>query len=263
MLFQIEPSDHHVFMERLDQMFQQRARVFKGRLGWDVTIENGRERDQYDAEDPTYLLYYSPDGCLRGSVRFLPMTGTNMLRDTFPQLLDGQICPESSIYFESSRFAVETDGDQKINRLLSRGCAELFLGGIEYGLAHGKKELITVTDVFIERLFKLAGWSSERIGEEHLIGDSRAVAVRLPISREYLASVRRKTGIYEPVLWSRATGMQNVGLDTNADERIQGMHASLEYLRAQAKAAGMPDIADKIGAIEKAITREVMSHGHA
>jgi len=263
MLFQIEPADHPAFMERLDQMFQQRARVFKGRLGWDVTIDNNRERDQYDDLDPTYMLYYSPDGVLRGSVRFLPMTGTNMLRDTFPQLLGGAVCPNSSIYFESSRFAVETQGDHKINRVLSRGCGELFLGGIEYGLAHGKKELITVTDVFIERLFKMAGWSSERIGDECLIGNSRAVAVRLPISREALQSVRRKTGIYEPVLWSRPTGMQNVIMENNVDDSIQGMHASLELLRAQAKAVGMSDIADKIGAVEKAITQEIISHGHA
>ncbi|WP_135079537.1 acyl-homoserine-lactone synthase [Terasakiella sp. SH-1] len=263
MLILIEPSDHHVFMERLDQMFRQRARVFNGRLGWDVTIDNGRERDQYDAFNPTYMLYYSPDGMLRGSVRFLPMTGPNMLRDTFPQLLDGAICPESSIYFESSRFAVETEGDEKVTRLLSRGCVELFLGGIEYGLAHGKTELITVTDVFIERLFKHAGWDSERIGDEHKIGNSRAVAVRLPISTEYLHSIRKKNNIHEPVLWTRPVGAHNVMTESSVDEQIRGIYASLEYLRGQAKSVGMSDIANQIGSIEKAITKEVLEHGRA
>ena len=37
-------------------MFRMRAEVFSDRLSWDVTVQNGREIDRFDAEDPLYLL---------------------------------------------------------------------------------------------------------------------------------------------------------------------------------------------------------------
>lgn len=38
------------------QMFEQRARIFRDKLGWDVTVYNGQETDQYDDLDPVYLI---------------------------------------------------------------------------------------------------------------------------------------------------------------------------------------------------------------
>jgi hypothetical protein len=84
MIFTIESVDQYKYPELIDEMFRMRAEVFSGRLGWDVSVENGREIDRFDAEDPLYLLSLNEQsGQLRGAVRLLPTTGPNMLRDVF------------------------------------------------------------------------------------------------------------------------------------------------------------------------------------
>ncbi len=90
MIFTIESADQDKYPELFDEMFRMRAEVFSGRLGWDVKVENGREIDRFDAEDPLYLLSLDErSGQLRGAVRLLPTTGPNMLRDVFSVLMPG------------------------------------------------------------------------------------------------------------------------------------------------------------------------------
>ena len=40
------------------QMHQMRARVFGQRMGWDVTIHNNLEFDQFDTSESIYVLVY-------------------------------------------------------------------------------------------------------------------------------------------------------------------------------------------------------------
>lgn len=46
----------------LENMLRLRARFFYDRMGWDVRVENGMERDGYDELDPHYLLMKSRGG---------------------------------------------------------------------------------------------------------------------------------------------------------------------------------------------------------
>jgi acyl homoserine lactone synthase len=70
----------------LDEMHQVRARVcarvFAGRLGWQVQIEKGRERDGYDALDTIYILAVTDRGEVAGCAHLLPATGPTMLART-------------------------------------------------------------------------------------------------------------------------------------------------------------------------------------
>src|ERR1700744_3261441 len=103
MLKFIEGSRASSFPQEMDAMFRSRAVTFSERLGWDVTVKNGYERDAFDDANPLYLVSVDPDTEeYWGSLRLLPTTGPNMLRDVFPQLLDGG-CIESATIWESSR----------------------------------------------------------------------------------------------------------------------------------------------------------------
>ncbi len=65
-------------------MHKLRAKVFKGRMGWDVPVISGMEIDGYDAIDPMYMLMRAPEGVLCGCWRLLPTEGPYMLKDSFP-----------------------------------------------------------------------------------------------------------------------------------------------------------------------------------
>ena len=105
-----------------NKMFRIRAKVFHERLKWDVNVVDGLEKDHFDQENPLYLISVDEvSGNVRGSLRLLPTTGPNMLRDVFPILLPPGEVVESATIWESSRFSMEPGAETpEPGRLLSR-----------------------------------------------------------------------------------------------------------------------------------------------
>jgi acyl homoserine lactone synthase len=201
-MIQLITSDRYgEFVELLAEMHRLRFRVFKGRLDWDVETAGDMEVDDFDALQPAYLLLRASDGPVRGCVRLLPSTGPNMLRDTFPILLDGQAAPSSSDIWESSRFALEQahvdHGAQNVARLTY----ELFAAMVEFGLARKLTSIVTVTDVRMERILRRAQWPLYRIGTAKPVGNTKAVAGHLEISKAALLRLRSGGDLHGPVLW--------------------------------------------------------------
>ena len=119
------------YAPEIDAMFRSRAETFSDRLGWEVVVEDGYERDRFDDLNPIYLISVDPhSGEYWGSLRLLPTVGPNMLRDVFPQLLgeDGQVA-EATIW-ESSRFCVANSADQpeRMKSWLNYAVFELLIG---------------------------------------------------------------------------------------------------------------------------------------
>ena len=102
----------------LDQMLKLRALVFKERLDWEVEVNDGQERDIFDDQDPLYLLSVDECNNLLGSLRLLPTTGPNMLRDVFSELTpNGRIA--SPLIWESSRFCTNPKFSMNDGQLVS------------------------------------------------------------------------------------------------------------------------------------------------
>ena len=199
----IAPEWYQAFADDRAEMHRLRYRVFKERLDWGVNIVDGAEADDFDSFDPVYLLLRGQEGRVQGCVRLLPTTGPTMLRDVFPELLAGRPAPADKEVWESSRFALDlppvtagTTGG------LATATYELFAGMIEFGLARSLIDIVTVTDVRVERILRRAGWPLRRIAEPSTIGDTKAVAGYLEISPQALLSVRQAGGITQPVLWA-------------------------------------------------------------
>lgn len=191
------------FSRTLVAMHQLRYRVFKSRMDWDVQTSGGMEIDDFDALHPTYLTQVSDSGHVQGSVRLLPTLGPTMLRDTFSALLEGQPAPSTSFVWESSRFAIDIAADApKGDHGITRAAYELFAGMVEFGLSRQLSDIVTVTDVRMERILRRAGWPLRRICNPSVIGNTLAVAGYLAISHETLACLRKAGGFSTPVLWT-------------------------------------------------------------
>jgi acyl homoserine lactone synthase len=135
----------------VDAMHRSRAEIFGSRLGWDVEVVDGRERDRFDDCNPLYVICTDDDGNYRGSLRLLPTTGPNMLRDVFPQLLGEEgVAPnnlepwfiEDSKIWECSR----------ICGLDFKTLDELILGIAEFCL---KANLTRIVSVFDNRVLRI------------------------------------------------------------------------------------------------------------
>jgi acyl homoserine lactone synthase len=162
------------------EMHTLRAKVFQGRLGWEVPVLSGMEIDGYDALEPHYMMMREPNaGILRGCWRLLPTEGPYMLKDSFPQLLHGQAAPCDEHIWELSRFAIETGGSDHFG--FSEITMESIAAIIRYGHERGIERYVTVTTVAIERLLRRAGVATSRLGPPLTIGIERAVALYVDI----------------------------------------------------------------------------------
>ncbi|MBC7150126.1 acyl-homoserine-lactone synthase [Ciceribacter selenitireducens] len=197
----INGANRNEYPEEIAAMHRLRKRVFHDLLKWDVTVRDDWEVDHYDDANPIYVMSYSPDGQLRGSLRLLPTLGPNMLDDTFPILLGGRPEIRSAEIWESSRFCIEPEISQdRASNQVTIAAAELMCGVGEIGLASGLSHIVTVTDVFLERMFRRMGCPGERIAEPHKIGSVHAVAVAWEVTPDLLARMKAVAEIDGPLL---------------------------------------------------------------
>nr|WP_330166264.1 acyl-homoserine-lactone synthase [Rhizobium sp. C1] len=183
-------------------MFQLRKRVFHDLLGWDVTVRGDIEIDHYDDVNPIYVLSYEPETRrLRGALRLLPTLGPNMLDDTFPVLLGSSPMIRRPDIWESSRFCIDPEISQdRASNQVTVAAAELMCAVGELGLASGIRQIVTVTDVFLERMFRRMGCPGTRIGEPRKIGSVYAVAVSWDVNDKLLTDMKAIAGISGPLL---------------------------------------------------------------
>ena len=179
MSMQITIAPRRAFASKeLWEMHTLRAKVFRGRLGWEVPVLSGMEIDGYDALEPRYMLMRDGE-TLRGCWRLLPTEGPYMLKDSFPELLDGQEAPSDPHIWELSRFALETDG------AAGYGFSEMTMESIEAIIRHAHERAlsryVTVTTVAIERMLRRAGVVITRIGAPRRVGIETAVALYVEI----------------------------------------------------------------------------------
>lgn len=207
MILAIEGVDRHAYPDLFDQMFRMRAAVFSERLGWDVTVIDGKEIDRFDGEDPLYLLCVDElTQELKGAVRLLPTTGPNMLRDVFALLVpDGSV--ESPLIWESSRFALNPllsvgPNRQDANRVVNTTTIELLCGLVEAAQLAGVEHIVSVFDARMARIFRAADCPCELIGVPARIGKTMTYAGLFEISDSMRRRLGAAGGLHAPLLAS-------------------------------------------------------------
>jgi acyl homoserine lactone synthase len=203
MLKVIEGKQASLFPREMDAMFRNRAVVFHERLGWDVVVKDGRERDAFDDENPLYLISVDPyTGEYWGSLRLLPTTGPNMLRDVFPCLLEEGEYIESATIWESSRIcAVVADGQPERSKSgVNLALGELLAGIGEVAIIAGLTQIVSVFDARIYRVLRAAGCAPQLIGKPRRIGDTMSYAGLFDTGEGPLQSIRTAVGIRGSVL---------------------------------------------------------------
>lgn len=187
----IHSDAHNDFADLLNAMHRLRARIFKGRLGWNVDTQGGQETDEFDTLKPTYILAISSASTVVGCARLLPANGPNMIEALFPDLVQSGAFKPHPAMIESSRFCVDTSVDAgRAGGSLHDATLTMFAAIIEWSMANGYREIVTGTDLRIERILNRAGWPLRRVGEPRRIGETTAIAGILPADRASFERLR-------------------------------------------------------------------------
>ncbi|KFE35661.1 acyl-homoserine-lactone synthase [Thioclava atlantica] len=202
MIIIVDSLNAHEYPDLLKQMHELRARVFSGRLGWDVKVVDGMERDAFDELDPAHVISIDDEGRVVGCMRLLQTTGPHMLSDVFSCLLDGEPPIRSPLVWEATRFCVDTN-------VLVRGAArnsisyvtsEVMIGAFEYGMAAGITDAVAVIDPVMNRVMKRSGNAPYGyLGSPHPMGKVTALAALMDCSEKRIAQIREFSGIHHDV----------------------------------------------------------------
>ena len=183
-----------------ETMFRDRAWQFKERQGWDVSVEDGLERDEYDDLNPLYVIWQRPDGTHGGSMRLLPTTGQTMVNDHFVHLTDG-VSIQSPFIWECTRFCLGPKADR-------RTAAALMLGGGDVLQGFGLMNYVGVFDARMERIYRLIGSEPEVLGSDGTGKDKISVGL-WSFTKDDQKKVARRAGLSREIsrLWfERAFG---------------------------------------------------------
>ncbi|MDK3019260.1 acyl-homoserine-lactone synthase [Pseudodonghicola flavimaris] len=205
MIIVIDGLNRHKFGELLDEMYRLRARVFEGRLGWDVKVKDGKEIDEFDSLDPAHVVCLDEDGDVVGCMRLLQTTGPHMLADVFYELLDGEPPLRSSRIWEATRFCVDTrklTGTKKRNSI-SYVTSEVMVGAFEYAQEAGVLDAVAVIDPVMNRVMKRSRNAPyDYIGSPKPMGVVTAMAALMDCSDERIEGIREFAGIRHDVFLS-------------------------------------------------------------
>ncbi|MCT4609844.1 MAG: autoinducer synthase [Pelagimonas sp.] len=159
MIRYIYGNDLHKFPQLARSMFKDRAAQFKIRHNWEVTVDaDGYERDEYDAENPLYLIWQNPDGSHGGSLRLMPTVGRTMVNDHFTHLTDG-VRIESPLIWECTRFCLAPGAHPGV-------AAALMLAGGQIMEEFGVEHFVGVFFGSMVRVFDRIGSKPDVIGTE-------------------------------------------------------------------------------------------------
>lgn len=210
MIIVIDALNAEKFSGVLDEVYKLRARVFEGRLGWDVNVKEGREIDQFDGFNPAHVVSIDDHGDVVGCMRLLQTTGPHMLSDVFYELLDGDAPLRSAQIWEATRFCVDT---QKLSGGKTRGSisyvtSEVMVGAFEYAQAAGVLDAVAVIDPVMNRILKRsANAPYDYLGSTKPMGVVNAMAALMDCSDERIQNIRSFAGIDHNVFLSEADAL--------------------------------------------------------
>jgi len=185
-------GDRHLDNRTLNAMFRFRHKVFHERLGWEVPVQDGIERDSYDDLEPIYLVAKNAYGEVEGCWRLLPTTGPYMLKDTFAQLLGGDPAPQDPTIWEMSRLAVlPSRSHERVQVALNPITFDLIRTVYEFSVRNGIRQYVLVTSVAVERLLTRIGFPIHRFAghKPQYVGKVRTVACYLDINEQFRQAV--------------------------------------------------------------------------
>ena len=212
MIIAISENKRELYPDLINQMHILRKEVFHDRLNWEVEVEGNWEVDRFDDYDPLYILSLNDLGHVQGSLRLLPTTGPNMLRDVFHCLLPAGEHIVSPTIWESSRFCVSLK-DQHGNRSLSNlntVTAELIAAMGEVGVFAGLSNIVTVYDHFLRRIISRAGCEETLVGGPQNIGGVKTYAGMFRVDELDLETFKNNWGIEGNLVQRRTTQLNAV-----------------------------------------------------
>lgn len=173
-----------------------RKSVFVDELGWDLTLHDGLEIDEYDDHRAIYAIGFDIDGNVAVSGRFRPTDDRSMLTDHFAHVLPADVRPinDGRTWEVSRAFSVEY-GDRRHSFQRKAAC---ILTTFEVAMAHGADRCVGFSDLRVLPFFDSMSMGMRLLGEPTPYGEGDGVAYEIDLCEERLSRIRRVWNLPKP-----------------------------------------------------------------
>ena len=201
----VQNSNRQLYDEALDQQFRLRRDIYIGERRWQALQDHdGREIDQFDTPETTYILALNEAGEVVGGSRFHPSVGPTLLSEVFPQLANLRGIKRDDTTLEWTRFFVSPRfRGEAVN---GAAAGALTCGCLQAALAGGGTHLTVVSETYFLTRFVGLGWRVRVLGEPIVHDGLDIVAFSIPIDEGMLEATRALYGIDLPRLIRRNLG---------------------------------------------------------
>jgi acyl homoserine lactone synthase len=177
-------------------MYRLRHQVFNERLHWDVQDFGELEIDQFDYQNPNYILAKDLTEKIIGCWRLIPTSENYMLEEVFDFMLGSQPLPKDEKIWELSRFAVIDT--KPVGYALSEATVFMIKEIMDFALKKKITGYLAVTSVGVERLMKFVDIPMERVGNKKavMIGNVKSVLCLIPVNQQFINSTYRLVNEY-------------------------------------------------------------------
>lgn len=205
MFIAVQAPQYHKYRAVLDQMFRLRKQVFCDQLHWDVKTEGEYEWDRYDALNPVYMIWCSPDArTLYGSMRLMPTTGPTLLYDVFRETFPHGATLSAPGIWEATRTCIETDNIRRDHPRMdaARGFGLLCLATAECAVAHNIQTLISNYEPHMKRIYARAGATIQELGRADGFGRHPVCCGAFRMDNQTIAEMRSALKVDLPLYQS-------------------------------------------------------------
>lgn len=201
----VTTANRHQYLDEIEAMHRQRYRLFVDIMGWKALESPDRlDIDEFDNANAIYLICIDNDGIVRGSARFTPTWRPNMLKNLFPEYVDGEP-PVGPAIWEWTR---HSPGDPAWSKELNLEIRTvLHIAVHEFAASRLIEKYTGIVDTRIVPRMVDLGWRVDPIGLPVNYGEGTAFAFMAPVSAANCEALRRRLGRADSILVEMPRGL--------------------------------------------------------
>jgi acyl-homoserine lactone synthase len=182
-----------------EKVYRFRHHFFVDHLKWEALRKpDSREIDEFDDESAIHLVGIENDTVV-SYTRLIPTTGPHLLRDIYPEILQGAPCPTGPTIWEWTRCAVSPDRRDGRSGTDATS-ARILLATAEACLYLGIEALLIETHPLLMTRAIEIGWHVRPLALPTEYGGSPIIPIYAGVDENTVAQSRQVLGIAETVL---------------------------------------------------------------
>ena len=181
----IDRTNREAAAALLEQLFRARHSIFAVARRWVPVSPDGLERDQFDTDEATYIVFLEAGRIIAGS-RLIETQHPHLASEIFPDLFTRLPLPRDPLVVEWTRGFIVPE--RRSVALMAYCCTEI----MQHCLDRGYRQLGGLQELRWLKLWARLGWRTERYGEPVAFDGEPWLPAYCDVTEASLTMSRRK-----------------------------------------------------------------------